>query len=127
MPTQASLVFRQFGTPESYSTTLGFFVSLPMVLRHIVDRPAGYIARCRSQYETTILLYSHALCATGRAALPTDKPVFVRACQQIDTLLPGDAMVEARKTAKTEMAARRKKWNRSDKHFGYSRTRHTET
>lgn len=56
-----------------------------------------------------------------------DQPVVVRTCQQIDTLLPGDAMSDVRKTAKTELAARLKKWNRADKQFGYSRTRQAET
>lgn len=56
-----------------------------------------------------------------------DKPVVVRTCQQIDTLLPCAAMAEARKTAKAELAARLKKWNRADKQFGYSRTRQVET
>ncbi len=54
-------------------------------------------------------------------------PIVVRTCAQIDTLLPGDAMAEARKTAKTELAARLRKWNAADELFGYSRTRHAET
>jgi hypothetical protein len=56
-----------------------------------------------------------------------DRPIVVRTCAQIDTLLPGDAMAEARKTAKTELAARLQKWNAADELFGYSRTRHAET
>ncbi|WP_426233537.1 hypothetical protein [Pararhizobium sp. DWP3-4] len=56
-----------------------------------------------------------------------DKPVVVRTCQEIDSWLPGDAMPEARKTAKSELAARIKKWNAADEQFGYSRTRHAET
>ncbi|NEJ64906.1 hypothetical protein [Rhizobium ruizarguesonis] len=56
-----------------------------------------------------------------------DRPVVVQTCAQIDVLLPGDAMAEARKTAKTELAARLQKWNTADEQFGYSRTQHAET
>lgn len=56
-----------------------------------------------------------------------DKPFVVRTRHQIDTLLPGDAMAEARKTAKSELAARLQKWNTADEQFGYSRTRRAET
>lgn len=54
-------------------------------------------------------------------------PVVVHTCAQIDALLPGDAMAEERKTAKTELAARIRKWNTADEQFGYSRTRQAET
>lgn len=54
-------------------------------------------------------------------------PVVVHTCAQIDALLPGEAMAEERKTAKTELAARIRKWNTADEQFGYSRTRQAET
>ncbi|WP_426240146.1 hypothetical protein [Pararhizobium sp. DWP1-1-3] len=56
-----------------------------------------------------------------------DKPIVVSTRQEIDSWLPGDAMAEERKTARSELAARIKKWNVADEQFGYSRTRHAET
>ncbi len=56
-----------------------------------------------------------------------DIPVVVQTHQQIDTLLPGDAMAQARKMAKTELSAKLKRWNAADEQLGYSRARHAET
>jgi len=56
-----------------------------------------------------------------------DKPVVVQTYHEIDTLLPGDTMSEARKAAKAELAASIKKWNAADELLGYSRTRDAET
>ncbi|WP_455273798.1 hypothetical protein [Rhizobium herbae] len=85
------------------------------------------LCHLQQRLETEVLKSAGGFPVINLEIQGEDRPIVVRTCAQIDTLLPGDAMAEARKTAKTELAARLQKWNAADELFGYSRTRHAET